>query len=151
MGCLGTHGKDVKYQRCAVQNLHVQHALYGRHLLGGEFIVKDCHTHLILHILHALYVITHLLQFTLTHVCGGKCLGYLLGETAHHAHSGGIGQELKFVKILICLALVLILGYDTYQYGGFGFLFGYDLKLLFHLSAPPNTITISPFGSWALK
>ena len=45
LSSLGTHGKDVEYERGSVKNLHLQFLFNITYLLGREFIIENHHTH----------------------------------------------------------------------------------------------------------
>ncbi len=40
--------------------------------------------------------------------------------------TGGVGQELQFIEVFLCLRLVLVFRNQTHQYGGLGLYLGYD-------------------------
>ena len=122
--CLGTgslcaHGKDVEDERCAVEDLHLQFVFDIPYLFGREFIIENHHADFAFSILFGEDVLFDFLQFSLAHVCRlvGSC--HTLRETLHGDGACGIGEKFQFVKVFLGLGLVLLLGNESYQNGGF--------------------------------
>ena len=133
--CLGTgslcaHGKDVEDERCAVEDLHLQFVFDIPYLFGREFIIENHHTDFAFCLFFGENVLFDFLQFSLAHVCRlvGSC--HTLRETLHGDGACGIGEKFQFVKVFLGLGLVLLLGNESYQNGGFRLDFG-DYKF-FH-------------------
>ncbi len=124
VGGLCAHGEDVEDEAGAVENLHLQFLLYVAYLLGREFIVEDYHADglrtgtflgivqlllpLVVCLLALLDVGANLLQLTLADVRHAAGAVHPLRETLHRDGTGGIGQELQFVEVLLGLRLVLL-------------------------------------------
>lgn len=138
IGRLGTHGKDVENEVGAVENFHAQGALNVAQLFGREFIVENHHTYFAFGVLLGFDVGAYLLEFSLTHIGYRRGAVELLRKALDGDSPCRFGQKLQFVKIFVGLALILVFGYQTYQYGGFGlYFFGFNKSLhniLFHLN-----------------
>lgn len=138
IGRLGTHGKDVENEVGAVENFHTQGALNVAQLFGREFIVENHHTYFAFGVLLSFDVGAYLLEFSLTHIGYRRGAVELLRKALDGDSPCRFGQKLQFVKIFVGLALILVFGYQTYQYGGFGlYFFGFNKSLhniLFHLN-----------------
>ena len=120
VGGLCPHGEDVEYERGAVQYLHPQLRLDVPYLLGGQLVVKYDHADLLAGLLFLLDVLLDFLQLALAYVgdlAGGR---HALGEPLHGDGSRRVGQELQLVQVFLGLGLVLLLGDEAHEYGGFG-------------------------------
>ena len=122
--CLGScglcaHGEDVEDERGAVENFYLQLLFYIAYLLGGQLIVEDDHTYLALVLLLVLDVLLYLLEFSLAHI--GSLVGchHLLRKALHGDGSCGVGEKLQFVEVFLGFCLVLLLGHEAHEHGGF--------------------------------
>ena len=126
VGGLGTHGENVENQRGTVQYLHFQHLFDIAQLLGTQLIVENHHAYFTFCILLGLDEIPDFIQLPFSHITHLAGTVQSLGETFHRDDTGGIGQKLQFIKVFLCLRLVLVLCYQTHQDGGLGLYLGND-------------------------
>ena len=125
LGGLGPHGKDVEYERGAIEYLHLQFFLYVAYLLGRKLIVEDDHPHLALGLGLVFYVLAYLGELAAAHIGYGAWAVHFLREPLHGDGSRRVGEELKLVEVLLCLGLVLPLGHQANEHGGLRLGLGY--------------------------
>ena len=123
--CLGLstlcpHGEDVEDERCAVEDFHLQCLLDIAYLLGGQFVVEYHHTHLAFLVFFILYILTYLVEFTLSDIRDGRGAVETLCEAFNDDSSRRVGEKFEFIEILLGLGLVLVLGDKSHQHGSFG-------------------------------
>ena len=142
VGGLGPHGKDVEDERGAVENLDLQRGFDVAELFGREFVVEDHHAHglrllfvgrperIFLRLVGRLFaffdVLTNLFELAFAHIGDAAGAVDALGEAAHSLRARRFGKKLQFVEIFVGLPLVLRLGDESDQDGGFGTSFGVD-------------------------
>ena len=138
---LRAHGEDVQYQRCTVEDLHLQFLLNIPHLLGAQLIVENHHTHrlrgigliqqalcpqrgilsihpVVVSILTLFDIRLDFQQFATAYI---RCLtrpAHFLGKPLHSDSTCRISQKLQLVEIFFSLGFVLILGDESYQHRG---------------------------------
>ena len=134
---LRTHGEDVEDETRAVENLHLQFALYDAELLWRKLIVEDHHAHLLIrcavdvHLLFlrplgaVLHIFLYLLQLALSHIGGRVGVVDFLGETLHYSRPCRVGKKLQFVQIFRGLVLVLLWSDETHEHSSFSLYFRY--------------------------
>ena len=142
IGGLGSHGEDVEDERGAVENLDLQRGFDVAELFGREFVVEDHHAHglrllfvgrperIFLRLVGRLFaffdVLTNLFELAFAHIGDAAGAVDALGEAAHSLRARRFGEKLQFVEIFVGLPLVLRLGDESDQDGGFGTSFGVD-------------------------
>ena len=121
VGRLGAAGEYVENQARAVQNLHFQFLFEVGHLLRGEFVVENHHTHIV-----GLQKGGDFFQFAFSHEGAGVGVVQTLCEAAHGDGAGRVGQEFQFVKVFLDARLVLRGRDEAYEHGAFAGLLCYD-------------------------
>ena len=109
VGRLGAHGKDVEDEAGAVEDLHAQFLLYVADLACRQLIVENDHAYGLL--------------ADIGRLAGAS---YALGVALHGHGACRVGEKFQLVKIFFGLGLVLVLGDQSDQNGGFGLGLGYD-------------------------
>ena len=120
VGRLCTHGKDVKDEARAVEDLDLLHLLDVAQLLGRELIVEDDHRHFPFGILFRLYEGAYLLQLANAEVGDAVRPPKALGEATHRLCTGSLGQELQLIEVFLRFALVLTGRDDANEYSSLG-------------------------------
>jgi len=126
VGRLGAHGKDVEDEAGAVEDLHAQFLLYVADLACRQLIVENDHAYGLLRVFSFLDIVSDLFELALADI--GRLAGasYALGVALHGHGACRVGEKFQLVKIFFGLGLVLVLGDQSDQNGGFGLGLGYD-------------------------